>query len=73
MTQDLIDVPQLVREAMQRCGSYLSPTPLEYSLGLSEMSGAQVDYELVKAGVFGMNKLRFRAVSSSGASFLDVI
>jgi threonine dehydratase len=31
-----IDVPQLVREAHERCQDYLSPTPLEYSLRLSE-------------------------------------
>jgi threonine dehydratase len=31
-----IDVPQLVREAHERCREYLSPTPLEYSRHLSE-------------------------------------
>lgn len=31
-----IDVPQLVREAHERCQEYLSPTPLEYSRHLSE-------------------------------------
>ena len=31
-----IDVPQLVREAHERCQDYLSPTPLEYSRHLSE-------------------------------------
>ncbi len=31
-----IDVPQLVRDAHERCQDYLSPTPLEYSRHLSE-------------------------------------
>jgi threonine dehydratase len=31
-----IDVPQLVREAHERCQDYLSPTPLEYSPYLSD-------------------------------------
>jgi len=35
-SEPLIDVPQLVREAHERCQDYLSPTPLEYSLHLSE-------------------------------------
>lgn len=30
-----LDVPQLVREAIERCQDYLLPTPLEYSLYLS--------------------------------------
>jgi threonine dehydratase len=32
-----IDVPQLVLEAHERCQNYLSPTPLEYSLYLSDL------------------------------------
>ena len=32
-----LDVPQLVLEAHERCQEYLSPTPLEYSLYLSEI------------------------------------
>jgi threonine dehydratase len=31
-----LDVPQLVREAQERCQDYLTPTPLEYSPYLSE-------------------------------------
>ena len=31
-----LDVPQLVREAHERCREYLSPTPLEYSMYLSK-------------------------------------
>ncbi len=31
-----LDVPQLVLEANERCNGYLSPTPLEYSMYLSE-------------------------------------
>ena len=31
-----LDVPQLVLEANERCTGYLSPTPLEYSMYLSE-------------------------------------
>ena len=31
-----LDVPQLVRDAYERCREHLSPTPLEYSLFLSE-------------------------------------
>jgi threonine dehydratase len=31
-----LDVPQLVREAVERCKDYLSPTPLEYSMHLSK-------------------------------------
>ena len=31
-----LDVPQLVLEANERCKGYLSPTPLEYSMYLSE-------------------------------------
>jgi threonine dehydratase len=36
-SQAQIDVPQLVLEAHERCQDYLSPTPLEYSLYLSEI------------------------------------
>jgi hypothetical protein len=32
-----LDVPQLVREAYERCQEYLSPTPLEYSMYLRSM------------------------------------
>ena len=32
-----IDVPQLVREAHERCQAYLAPTPLEYSIYLSDL------------------------------------
>jgi threonine dehydratase len=35
-SQPQIDVPQLVREAHERCRDYLSPTPLEYSPYLSD-------------------------------------
>ena len=34
--QQQLDVPRLVLEAIERCQDYLSPTPLEYSLYLSE-------------------------------------
>lgn len=37
-----LDVPQLVRDAMARCQDYLSPTPLEYSMYLSEQIGGEV-------------------------------
>ncbi len=37
-----IDVPQLVLEAHERCQDYLSPTPLEYSLYLSEIVDGDV-------------------------------
>jgi hypothetical protein len=33
--QPLLDVPQLVQEAHERCQEHLSPAPLEYSLYLS--------------------------------------
>ncbi len=36
-SQAKIDVPRLVLEAHERCQDYLSPTPLEYSLYLSEI------------------------------------
>ena len=35
-TKLLLDVPQLVREAHERCKNELSPTPLEYSMHLSQ-------------------------------------
>ena len=35
-SQRQLDVPQLVLEAHERCQDYLSPTPLEYSLSLSD-------------------------------------
>jgi len=31
-----LDIPQLVREAIERCQDHLSPTPLEYSMHLSQ-------------------------------------
>jgi threonine dehydratase len=37
-----LDVPQLVREAHERSKDYLSPTPLEYSMYLSEQIEGQV-------------------------------
>jgi len=41
-SQQPLDVPQLVLEAIERCQDYLSPTPLEYSLYLSEKIDGQV-------------------------------
>ncbi len=37
-----LDVPQLVLEAHERCQDYLSPTPLEYSLYLSDRIEGEV-------------------------------
>ncbi len=37
-----LDVPQLVQEAHERCKDYLSPTPLEYSMHLSEQIEGEV-------------------------------
>jgi threonine dehydratase len=37
-----LDVPRLVREAHDRCGKYLTPTPLEYSTFLSEQIDGEV-------------------------------
>jgi threonine dehydratase len=37
-----LDVPQLVMEAYERCQDHLSPTPLEYSLYLSEKIEGEV-------------------------------
>jgi threonine dehydratase len=37
-----LDVPQLVLEAVERCEDYLSPTPLEYSMYLSEEIESEV-------------------------------
>jgi len=37
-----LDVPQLVREAHERCQEYLSPTPLEYSRYLSDQIEGEV-------------------------------
>ena len=37
-----LDVPQLVMEAYKRCQDHLSPTPLEYSLYLSEKIEGEV-------------------------------
>ena len=41
-SQVKLDVPQLVREAHERCKDYLSPTPLEYSRYLSEQIDGEV-------------------------------
>ena len=40
--QHQLDVPQLVLEAVERCQDYLSPTPLEYSIYLSEKIEGEV-------------------------------
>ena len=40
--QPQLDVPQLVREANERCRDHLSPTPLEYSMYLSEKIEGEV-------------------------------
>jgi threonine dehydratase len=40
--QSPLDVPQLVLEANERCQNYLSPTPLEYSMYLSEQIEGEV-------------------------------
>ncbi|MFH1765142.1 MAG: pyridoxal-phosphate dependent enzyme [Gemmatimonadota bacterium] len=40
--QQQLDVPQLVLEAIERCRDYLSPTPLEYSMYLSEKIEGEV-------------------------------
>ena len=37
-----LDVPRLVLEANERCRDYLSPTPLEYSMYLSEQIEGEV-------------------------------
>ncbi len=41
-TQLQLDVPTLVLEAIERCQAYLSPTPLEYSMYLSEQIEGEV-------------------------------
>ncbi len=41
-SQQQLDVPQLVLEAHERCQNILSPTPLEYSLYLSEQTEGEV-------------------------------
>ncbi len=41
-TQQQLDVPTLVLEAIERCQDYLSPTPLEYSMYLSEQIEGEV-------------------------------
>jgi threonine dehydratase len=38
----LLDVPQLVREAYERCHEHLLPTPLEYSMYLSKQIDGEV-------------------------------
>jgi threonine dehydratase len=40
--QQQLDVPKLVLEAIERCQDYLSPTPLEYSMYLSEKIEGEV-------------------------------
>lgn len=40
--QQKLDVPQLVLEATERCKEHLSPTPLEYSMYLSEQIEGEV-------------------------------
>ncbi|MCH7755758.1 pyridoxal-phosphate dependent enzyme, partial [candidate division KSB1 bacterium] len=40
--QQQLDVPKLVLEANERCQDYLSPTPLEYSMYLSEKIEGEV-------------------------------
>lgn len=44
MTTDVqtLDLPQLVREAVERCKDHLAPTPLEYSMFLSKEIGGAV-------------------------------
>jgi threonine dehydratase len=44
MTKDSqqLDVPQWVKEAVERCRDHLSPTPLEYSMHLSDKIGGEV-------------------------------
>ena len=41
-TQQPLDVPQLVRDAAERCAEHLSPTPLEYSTYLSDKIDGEV-------------------------------
>ena len=41
-THQQLDVPTLVLEAIERCQEYLSPTPLEYSMYLSEQIEGEV-------------------------------
>ena len=41
-TGSKLDVPRLVLEAIDRCEEYLSPTPLEYSMYLSEQIDGEV-------------------------------
>ena len=40
--QQQLDIPQLVLEASERCKDHLSPTPLEYSMYLSEQIDGEV-------------------------------
>jgi len=40
--QQQLDIPRLVLEAIERCKDYLSPTPLEYSMYLSEQIDGEV-------------------------------
>ncbi len=41
-SEQLLDVPRLVLEANERCEGYLAPTPLEYSIYLSEQVEGEV-------------------------------
>lgn len=41
-TQQQLDVPTLVKEAIERCQKYLLPTPLEYSMYLSKQIEGEV-------------------------------
>jgi threonine dehydratase len=41
-SQQQLDVPQLVLEAIERCQDFLPPTPLEYSMHLSEKIEGEV-------------------------------
>jgi threonine dehydratase len=40
--QPQLDIPRLVLEASKRCEAYLSPTPLEYSMYLSDQIDGEV-------------------------------
>jgi len=56
--QPQLDVPQLVREAQERCREYLSPTPLEYSRYLSQEIGGEVWLKLDSMQRTGSFKFR---------------
>jgi threonine dehydratase len=57
-SQQQLDVPQLVLEANERCQDYLSPTPLEYSLYLSEQIEGEVWLKLDSMQRTGSFKFR---------------